>query len=139
MVRMALALMTCWALVTPSSVHATIIAGCVGTFETGTAGVVGQVDIGQMLGTSSMQAPALLTVTAPDGVVTRYVDGQGLITPTDVMPIWFAPVHELGEYTVTADGVDCTARVTALSTVDTSLPYELELGWEPMSAPIRDR
>lgn len=103
-----------------SPVHATILAGCVGTFETGNPGAVGYVDNNVMLGTGPALAPALMTVVAPDGTTTTYLDGEGLAAPTVAYPIWFASVEQLGEYTITADGDVCKATVTALAAASAS-------------------
>jgi hypothetical protein len=125
---------------TPGAARASILAGCVGTDDTAVPGVVGWVDVGVMLGTEAAQAPGLTTVVAPDGTTTSYRDGDGLIPPTDEMPIWFAPVDQLGDYTVTTDGDECTVVVTALSEAIAAGEAELVSGvvgsWVPHSAPV---
>ena len=124
---------------TPSRAQASILAGCVGTDDTAVSGVVGRVDVGVMLGTEAAQAPGLTTVVAPDGTATNFLNGDGLIPPTDEMPIWFAPVDQLGDYTVTTDGDACTVTVTALAEAVTSPSLPSDTGWEAHSAPIHDR
>ena len=123
-------------IVSPNPVRASILAGCVGTDYTAVPGVVGWVDVGVMLGTEAAQAPGLTTVIAPDGTTTSYRDGDGLIPPTDEMPIWFAPVHQLGDYTVTTDGDECTVAVTALPLEAATTSIPIDVGWEAHSAPI---
>jgi hypothetical protein len=89
-----------------------------------------------MLGTEPAQAPGLTTVVAPDGTTTTYRDGNGLIPPTDEMPIWFAPIDRLGDYTITTDGDECTVTVTTLAKVATPSSLPSDSGWEARSAPI---
>jgi hypothetical protein len=127
-------------IVSLSPVRASILAGCVGTDDTAVSGVVGWVDVGVMLGTEAAQAPELTTVVAPDGTTTNFRDGDGLIPPTDEMPIWFAPVDQLGGYTVITDGEECAAVVTAQSEAITVDRAELVSGvvgsWVSRSAPV---
>jgi hypothetical protein len=123
-------------MVSPGSAYASILAGCVGTDDTAVPGVVGWVDVGVMLGTETAQAPGQTTVVAPDGTTTNYHDGNGLIPPTDEMPIWFAPVDQLGEYTVMTDGNECTVAVTALPLDAATASIPIDVGWETRSAPI---
>jgi hypothetical protein len=104
-----------------SPVRATILAGCVGTFETGNPGTVGYVDNNALLGTGPAHPPALMTVAAPDGTTKSYRNGEGLIAPTVAYPIWFASVDQLGEYTIAADGDVCNATVTSLDAASSSL------------------
>jgi len=89
-----------------------------------------------MLGTEAAQAPGLTTVVAPDGTTTSYGDGDGLIPPTDEMPIWFASVDQLGDYTITTDGDECTVTVTALAEAATPPPLPSGTIWEAHSAPV---
>ena len=137
--RVALALMIVLgvALGTPSRAQASILAGCVGTDDTAVPGVVGWVDVGVMLGTEAAQAPGLTTVVAPDGTTTNYLNGDGLIPPTDEMPIWFAPVDQLGNYTVTTDGDACIATVTALAEDEELTFHSLNIDWEVHSALVK--
>ncbi len=113
-----------------------VLNGCVGTDDTAVPGVVGWVDVGVMLGTEAAQAPGLMTVVAPDGTTTSYRDGNGLIPPTDAMPIWAAPVDQLGDYTVMTDGNECTVAVTALPLDAATASIPIDVGWEARSAPI---
>ena len=122
--------------VSPGAAYASILAGCVGTDDTAVPGVVGWVDVGVMLNTEAARAPGLTTVVAPDGTTTTYRDGNGLIPPTDEMPIWFAPVDRLGDYTVTTDGDECTVTVTTLAESATPPSLPSDSGWEAHSAPI---
>jgi hypothetical protein len=122
--------------VSPGAAYASILAGCVGTDDTAVPGVVGWVDVGVMLGTETAQAPWLTTVVAPDGTTTSYRDGDGLIPPTDEMPIWFAPVDQIGDYTVTTDGDECTVAVTSLPLEAATTSIPIDIGWEAHSAPI---
>jgi hypothetical protein len=123
--------------VTPGAARASILAGCVGTDDTAVPGVVGRVDVGVMLGTEAAQAPGLTTVVAPDGTTTSYRDGDGLIPPTDVMPIWFAPVGQLGDYVITTDGDACVATVTALAEDEELTLHSLNIDWEVHSALVK--
>jgi hypothetical protein len=122
--------------VSPGAAYASILAGCVGTDDTAVPGVVGWVDVSVMLGTEAAQAPGLTTVVAPDGTTTTYRDGNGLIPPTDEMPIWFAPIDRLGDFTITTDGDECTVTVTTLAKVATPSSLPSDSGWEAHSAPI---
>jgi hypothetical protein len=133
----ALVLVLGVALGTPSRAQASILAGCVGTDDTAVPGVVGWVDVGVMLGTEAAQAPGLTTVVAPDGTTTNYLNGDGLIPPTDEMPIWFAPVDQLGNYTVTTDGDACIATVTALAEDEELTFHSLNIDWEVHSALVK--
>lgn len=137
--RVALALMLVLgvALGTPSRAQASILAGCVGTDDTAVPGVVGWVDVGVMLGTEPAQAPGLTTVAAPDGTTTNFLNGDGLIPPTHEMPIWFAPVDQLGDYAVTTDGDACTATVTALARDEEPTLHSLNIDWEVHSALVK--
>ena len=123
--------------VTPRVARASILAGCVGTDDTAVPGVVGWVDVGVMLGTEAAQAPGLTTVAASDGTTTNYLNGDGLILPTDEMPIWFAPVNQLGDYTVTTDGDACVATVTALAEEEDPMLLSLNIDWEVHSALVK--
>ena len=122
--------------VSPGAAYASILAACVGTDDTAVPGAVGWVDVGVMLGTEAAQAPGLMTVVAPDGTTTTYRDGNGLIPPTDAMPIWAAPVDQLGDYTVMTDGNECTLAVTALPLDAATASIPIDVGWEARSAPI---
>jgi hypothetical protein len=55
------------------------------------------------------------------------------------MPIWFALVDQIGDYTVTTDGDDCTVTVTTLAEAATPSSLPSDTGWEARSAPIHDR
>ena len=124
-------------IVSPSSARASILAGCVGTDDTSVAGVIGWVDVGVMLGTEAARAPGLTTVIAPDGTPTNFLNGDGLIQPTDEMPIWFAPADQLGDYTVTTDGDACVATVTALAKDEELTLHSLNIDWEVHSALVK--
>ena len=124
---------------TPGAARASILAGCVGTDDTAVPGAVGWVDVGVMLGTGAALAPELTTVVAPDGTTTIFPNGDGLIPPTDEMPIWFALVDQIGDYTVTTDGDDCKVTVTSLAEAATLPSLPSDTAWEARSAPIRDR
>jgi hypothetical protein len=103
-----------YAVSAPQTANATIPSGCVGTFETGVANAVGWIDAGVMLGNEQATAPERFIVEAPDGTVTTYLNGDGLTPPTGIMPIWFAPAEQLGDYTVRVDGEECTVSLTGL-------------------------
>ena len=124
-------------IVSPSLARASILAGCVGTDDTAVPGAVGWVDVGVMLGTEAARAPGLTTVVAPDGTATNFLNGDGLIPPTDEMPIWFAPVNQLGDYAVTTDGDECTVTVTALAEDEELTLHSLNIDWEVHSALVK--
>lgn len=133
----ALVLVLGAALAVPSRAQASILAGCVGTDDTAIPGVVGWVDVGVMLGTEAAQAPGLTTVVAPDGTTTNFLNGDGLIPPTDEMPIWFARVMQLGDYVITTDGDACVATVTALAADEELTLHSLNIDWEVHSALVK--
>lgn len=104
-----------YAVSAPQTAYATVPGGCVGTFETSLVNAVGWIDVGVMLGNEQATAPARFVVEAPDGAVTTYLNGDGLTPPTNVLPIWFAPADQLGDYRVIVDGEVCIATLTALA------------------------
>ncbi|MCX6369617.1 MAG: hypothetical protein NTX57_23365 [Armatimonadetes bacterium] len=117
--------------------RAEILSGCVAPEDAGVSNLVGWVDGGVMLGMADPEPPASLQVTAPDGSVANYRDGVGLLVPTDVLPIWFAPAPLVGDYELVIDGGErCTISVG--DATDRSVPatYEIELDWVPQSAPV---
>jgi hypothetical protein len=122
---------------TPIRAQASILAGCVGTDDTAVPGVVGWVDVGVMLGTEAARAPGLTTVVAPDGTATNFLNGEGLIPPNDEMPIWFAPVNQLGDYIVTNDGDECKVAVTALAEDEKIRFDSINIDWEVHSALVK--
>jgi hypothetical protein len=122
----------------PISVRASVLTGCVAPEDAGVTHLVGWVDVGVMLGMSEPEPPATLQVTDPNGEVVEYRDGIGLTPPTDVLPIWFAPAEIGGIYTLVIDGEErCTIAVTYGSDALTPIADEINLDWEPHSAPVR--
>ena len=132
----ALATVALWCTVVPPA-RASIIAGCVGPTETGVTHLVGWVDVGVMLGMADPEPPASLQVTDPNGSVIDYPDGLGLIAPTDVLPIWFAPAELDGTYELVINGEErCEIVVSDGSDGLTSIAEEINLDWTPQSAPV---
>jgi hypothetical protein len=75
---------------------------------------------------------------APDGSVVDYRDGVGLLTPTDALPIWFAPAPLVGDYELVIDGDErCTLSVHDGSDGPLTVVDEIELDWVPRSAPAK--
>jgi hypothetical protein len=102
--------------------------------------VVGWVDVGVMLGMAEPAPPASVKVKAPDGSVVDYRDGAGLMAPTDVLPIWFAPAPMEGNYELVIDGGErCTISVHGGSDGSPTVVDEIELDWVPRSAPVSKR
>jgi hypothetical protein len=131
------ALVLFMSLATSVPARAEILSGCVAPEDAGVSHLVGWVDGGVMLGMADPEPPTSLQVTAPDGSVVDYRDGAGLLVPTDVLPIWFAPAPLVGDYELVIDGGErCTISVG--DATDRSVPVtdEIELDWVPQSAPV---
>ena len=121
----------------PTSARASVLSGCVAPEDAGVTHLVGWVDVGVMLGMADPEPPASLQVTDPNGGVIDYRDGLGLITPTDVLPIWFAPAAIGGTYELVINGEErCEIAVSDGSDVLTSIAEEINLDWTPQSAPV---
>jgi hypothetical protein len=117
--------------------RATVLGGCVAPAEAGVTHLVGWVDVGVMLGTAEPEPPSSLLVTAPDGRVIDYRNGAGLVPPTDVLPIWFAPAEIEGDYELLVDGYEaCTIKVGDESVDLTPVADKIDGDWVPHSAPI---
>lgn len=117
-----------------------VLSGCVAPDDAGVSHLVGWVDVGVMLGVAEPVPPASLRVTAPDGSVVDYRDGVGLLTPTDTLPIWFAPAPLMGDYELVIDGGErCTVSVHDGSDGPPTVVDEIELNWVPRSAPVSKR
>ena len=121
----------------PMSARASVLSGCVSPEEAGVNNHVGWIDVGVMLGMADPEPPASLQVTDPTGGVTEYLDGVGLIPPTDVLPIWFASAEQVGTYELVVNrGEPCTVEVgnspEALLISLESIPED----WVPRSAPV---
>ena len=134
--RLTVASLLVGALVLPLPARAEILSGCAGTYDTGVPGAVGWVDGGVMLGLEAARPPGSFEVVGPDGTRTAYTDGAGLIPPTDSMPLWFAPVDELGDYTVTIDDEVCIVSVTDLAATPKQGDAIEISGWFAHSAPM---
>ena len=107
----------------PRTAHATILSGCVAPADAGVAHLVGWVDIGMLLSTGDPEPPASMQVIAPDGTVTEYRDGVGLIAPTEALPIWFALAEQTGDYQLVNGEERCTVYVgDELGSVPTAYP-----------------
>lgn len=121
----------------PTSARASVLSGCVAPEDAGVTHLVGWVDVGVMLGMADPEPPATLQVTDPNGEVVEYRDGLGLIPPTDVLPIWFAPAEIDGTYELVINGEErCEIVVSDGSDVLTSIAEEINLDWTPQSAPV---
>ena len=117
--------------------RAEILAGCVAPEDAGVTHLVGWVDGGVMLGMADPEPPASLRVIAPDGTVTDYLNGEGLIAPTDSLPIWFARAEQTGDYQLIINGEErCTIVVNDGSDPLAPIADEMELDWRPQSAPL---
>jgi hypothetical protein len=124
----------------PRVAQASILSGCVTPEDAGVSHLVGWVDVGVMLGMAEPAPPASVKVTAPDGSVVDYRDGAGLMAPTDVLPIWFAPAELAGTYELVINGEErCTIVVNDGSDALTPIADEIELDWVPRSAPVPKR
>ena len=124
----------------PRVAQASILSGCVAPEDAGVSHVVGWVDVGVMLGMAEPAPPASVKVTAPDGSVVDYRDGAGLMAPTDVLPVWFAPAPLAGNYELVIDGGErCTISVHGGSDSSPTVVDEIELDWVPRSAPVSKR
>jgi hypothetical protein len=142
----------------PTSARASVLSGCVAPEDAGVTHLVGWVDVGVMLGMADPEPPASLQVTDPNGGVIDYRDGLGLITPTDVLPIWFAPAELVGTYEMVINGEErCTVHVDgglnssipnadeisldrvphSVTNDEESSPYLSIVGWEVRSALVK--
>ncbi len=127
-------------LATSVPVRAEILSGCVAPEDAGVSHLVGWVDGGVMFGMADPEPPVSMQVTAPDGSVVDYRDGVGLVAPTDVLPIWFAPAPLAGDYELVIDGSErCTVSVHDGSDGPPTVVDEIELDWVPRSAPVSKR
>lgn len=107
----------------PRAAQATILSGCVAPADAGVAHLVGWVDLGVLLEGADPEPPALMQVIAPDGTVTEYRDGAGLIAPTEALPIWFALAEQTGDYQLVNGEERCTVYVgDELGSVPTAYP-----------------
>lgn len=100
--------------VIPPASRAALRAGCVGSDDIGTPGMIGWTDAGLLFQTDPAEAPHRLQIVGLDGVSVLYLDGIGLRLPTEESPFWLATVHEDGQYVLIVDGYDCA--VTAIGT-----------------------
>jgi hypothetical protein len=122
---------------TASPARASVLSGCVAPEDAGVTHVVGWVDVGVMLEMADPEPPHSMRVTAPDGSELDYRDGVGLTPPTDSLPIWFAPAVLDGPYEITINGEEhCTIVVNDGSDALTPIADEINLDWEPHSAPV---
>lgn len=120
---------------TAPSARASVLSGCVAPEDAGVTHLVGWVDVGVMLGMADPEPPASLQVTDPNGNVIDYRDGRGLIAPTDVLPIWFAPAQLGGEYRIVMNHhEECVVMVDS---DHEDAPQEATIiGWRARSMPI---
>ena len=115
--------------------RASVLSGCVSPEDTGVTHLVGWVDVGVMLGMADPEPPASLQVTDPNGNVIDYRDGRGLIAPTEVLPIWFAPAQLGGEYRIVTNyQEECVVMVNS---DQKDAPTDVNIiGWRVRSMPI---
>ena len=101
---------------------------CAGSADLGLANTVGVPDVGVMVG-GEPTVPKEMVIYRFTGVLgeyslQRYLDGEGLIRPTDSMPVWLATVDGPGTYLIIDDGETCVVTVEA---ADASQPGESPL------------
>lgn len=90
---------------------------CAGSADLGLTNTVGVPDVGVMLG-GEPTVPKEMVIYRFTGVLgeyslRRYFDGEGLIRPTDSMPVWLATVDGPGTYLIIRDGESCVVTVEA--------------------------
>lgn len=121
-----------------SPAKAEILSGCVAPEDAGVTQVVGWVDVGVMLGMADPEPPTTLQVTDPNGAVVVYRDGLGLLPPTGVLPIWFAPAPLAGDYELVIDGSErCTVSIRGQSDSPLIVDDEIKRDWASRSAPAK--
>ncbi len=90
---------------------------CAGSADLGLANTVGVPDVGAMVG-GEPTVPKEMIIYRFTGVLgeyslRRYFDGEGLIRPTDSMPVWLATVDGPGTFLIIRDGESCVVTVEA--------------------------
>jgi hypothetical protein len=90
---------------------------CAGSADLGLANTVGVPDVGAMVG-GEPTVPKEMIIYRFTGVLgeyslRRYLDGEGLIRPTDSMPVWLATVDGPGTFLIIRDGESCVVAVEA--------------------------
>ena len=88
---------------------------CAGSAELGRSDVVGVPDVGFMAsGVSTTPKDWVVyrfTELTGEHTLTRYFDGVGLTQPSDLYPLWLAPVEGPGLYFIIHDGNECVVTV----------------------------
>jgi len=100
-----------------SPVKASYSDVCGGSAELGRTDVVGVPDVGFMA-TGVATVPKEMVVyrftnLTGEHTLTRYWDGVGLTPPSDLYPLWLAPVEGPGMYFIIHDGNECVVAVEA--------------------------
>lgn len=102
---------------------------CAGSAELGRTDVVGVPDVGFMVsGVSTTPKEWVVyrfTELTGEHTLTRYYEGVGLIQPSDLYPLWLAPVEGPGMYFIIHDGNECVVTVedaVALQPSENPLP-----------------
>ena len=90
---------------------------CGGSAELGRTDVVGVPDVGFMAA-GMPTVPKVVVVyrftnLTGEYTLTRYWDGMGLTPPSDLYPLWLAPVEGPGMYFIIHDGNECVVTVEA--------------------------
>ena len=90
---------------------------CASSADLGLANTIGVPDAGVMVG-GEPTVPKEMVIYRFTGVLgeyslRRYFDGEGLIRPTDSMPVWLATVDGPGTYLIISDGEGCVVTVEA--------------------------
>ncbi len=112
---------------------------CAGSADLGRADVVGVPDVGFMA-TGAATVPKEMVVyrftnLTGEYTLTRYWDGVGLTPPSDLYPLWLAPVEGPGMYFIIHDGNECVVTVEA---ADASPPSESPVPSSDPGAPQAD-
>ena len=106
-----------------SPAKASYLDVCGGSAELGRTDVIGVPDVGFMAG-GGPTAPKEMVVyrftnVSGEYTLTKYSDGVGLTPPSDLYPLWLAPVEGPGMYFIIHDGNEC---VVAVEAADASQP-----------------
>ena len=100
-----------------SPVKASYSDVCGGSAELGRTDVVGVPDVGFMVGgeptVPKEMAVYRFTNVTGEYTLTKYLDGVGLTPPSDLYPLWLAPVEGPGMYFIIHDGNECVVAVEA--------------------------
>lgn len=91
--------------------------GCVGGEDVGQTNVVGYADVGYMAaGVATVPKELIvygLNPVSNEYSKTTFLDGVGLEAPSELMPVWLAPVEGPGTYVLITEGMNCVVQVPA--------------------------